>query len=58
MNIEEIGKAMGNFKIERLCDTILGYNPHDALIGEWLRWWLSDSVLEAARAMRLRADCQ
>lgn len=53
MDIEEIGKTIGKFKIERLCDTVMGYNPHDAIIGEWVRWWVSDSVVDARKRRRI-----
>jgi hypothetical protein len=53
MDIEEIGKTIGKFKIERICDTVMGYNPHDALIGEWVRWWVSDSVVDARKRRRI-----
>jgi len=53
MQIQDITGMIENFKIERLCDTILGYNPHDTIIGEWIRWWLIDSAIEERKKRRI-----
>lgn len=53
MQIQNIDKMIESFKIERLCDTIFGFNPHDAIIGEWIRWWLNDSFVGRKKKRRI-----
>lgn len=31
------------FKYNRLRNHVGGLNPHNAVIGEWIRWWVEDS---------------
>ena len=42
-----------NFKIKRLCETIYGYKPHSAIIGEWVKWWLRDSRFGEIKKRRI-----
>lgn len=42
-----------NFRIEKLCDTVFGFNPHDAIIGEWIKWWLIDSFVGRKKKRRV-----
>jgi len=51
--MKDIIEMVESFKIKRLCETIYGYKPHDAIIGEWIRWWLSDSRLGEAKRRRI-----
>ena len=51
--MKNIIKMIENFKIKRFCETIYGYNPHSAIIGGWVRWWLKDSRLGEKRERRV-----
>lgn len=53
MQIQSIDKMIGNFKIKRLCNTIFGFKPHDAIIGEWIKWWLDDSSVGTKKKRRI-----
>ena len=51
--MKDVIRMVENFKIKRFCETIYGYNPHSAIIGEWIRWWLRDSRLRERKMRRI-----
>jgi len=51
--MKDVIDMIENFKIKRFCNTVFGWNPHDAIIGEWIRWWLVDSKLGERRKRRV-----
>jgi len=51
--MKDIIKMVKKFNIKRICETVYGYKPHSAIIGEWIRWWLKDSWLDKERMRRI-----
>lgn len=51
--MKDIIQMVEKFNVKRLRETIYGYRPHNAIIGEWVRWWLRDSRLGEKRKRRI-----
>jgi hypothetical protein len=51
--MRNISKMVESFKIRKFSNSVFGFNPHDATIGEWIKWWLTDSKRGEERKRRV-----